>query len=169
MTDHTALPPGRLNGSARFLAFSALAAAVAALAAFSSLSLGFAPWAMFIGWVAYFTRPTSARQGVYTYAALVCGLVFGVFAVLALGALSPVMGTFAIAAVVFVVAVIVVSMRAIPALDNIPAWFLGLIAFFASHLEPALLSIVELATASAIGAFAGWGSQQLQRRWTPAH
>ena len=53
------------------------------------------------------------------------------------------MGPFALAIVVFVVAMIVVSMRAIWTLDNIPTCFLGLIAFFAAHLEPALEAIAE--------------------------
>jgi hypothetical protein len=74
------------------------------------------------------------------------------------------MGPFAVALVVFIVATIVVSMRAVPTLDNIPAWFLGLIAFFASHVEPALGAIAELAGAGALGSAAGWISQRLQAR-----
>lgn len=124
-----------------FLGFGAIAAAVASMAAFTSLHLGFAPWAMFVGWVAYFTRPISARQGAYTWLCLLSGLVLGVGAVVALRSLMPAMGSFALPVVVFVVTMIVVSMRAVRALDKIPAWFLGLIAFFAAHVEPSLSAI----------------------------
>ena len=159
---HASVP--RWKPSLSFFGFSAIAAAVASAAAFTSLSLGFAPWAMFIGWVAYFTRPTSAPQGVFNWLCLTSGLLFGAGAVLALQTLTPVMGPFALALVVFIVATIVVSMRAIRTLDNIPAWFLGLIAFFASHVEPALGAIAELAGAGALGSAAGWISQRLQAR-----
>ncbi|TCU18214.1 DUF1097 domain-containing protein [Rhizobium sullae] len=152
-----------------FLGFGAIAAAVASTAAFTSLHLGIAPWAMFIGWVAYFTRPISARQGIYTWLCVLCGLAFGAAAVLALQGLMPIMGSFALFVVVFAVAMVVVSMRAVRALDNIPAWFLGLIAFFASHAEPSLAAISELAGAGALGTAAGWASQRLQGRFAGAH
>lgn len=164
MTNTFRLPP-----SMAFLAFSAIAAAVASTAAFTSLHLGFAPWAMFIGWVAYFTRPTSARQGVYTWLCVLCGLTMGTAAIIALQSLTPLMGPWALALVVFVVATVVVSMRAVRALDNILAWFLGLIAFFAAHLEPSLGTIAELGGASALGSVAGWAAQRLQGRLTAAH
>lgn len=148
-----------------FITFTLVAAGVAAIAAFGSLSLGLAPWAMFVGWVAYFTRPTSVRQGLANYLCLVLGLLFGVVAVLALGALTPILGRYAIAAVVFVVASVIVSLRAVPWVNNALAWFLGLIAFFAAHLEPSLASVAELASVGALGSFAGWGAQSLQRRF----
>jgi hypothetical protein len=147
-----------------FTAFTAIAAAVASIAAFGSLSLGLAPWAMFVGWVAYFTRPTSARQGLANYLCLVLGLISGVGAVFALGTLTPMFGQYTIAVVVFVVASIVISLRAVPLLDNTLAWFLGLIAFFAAHLEPSIASVAELGSVGGIGSFAAWTVQTLQRR-----
>jgi hypothetical protein len=159
----------RWKPSLIFLGFGAIAAAVASTAAFTSLHLGVAPWAMFIGWVAYFTRPVSARQGLYTWLCLISGLAFGAGAVLALQGLMPIMGSVALFLVVFIVAMVVVSMRAVRALDNIPAWFLGLIAFFASHGEPSLVAIAELAGAGALGTAAGWASQRLQGRFAGAH
>jgi hypothetical protein len=153
----------------QFVAFTGIAAAVAAAAAFSSLTLGLAPWAMFIGWVAYFTRPTSAPAGAASWLCLVLGLVLGAIAVASLRALTPALGPAAIAVVVFVVGMIVISMRATPVLDNVLAWFLGLIAFFASHLEPGFEAVAELGGASALGGVAGWAAQALQRRLTPAY
>ncbi|WP_269801027.1 hypothetical protein [Streptomyces jeddahensis] len=40
------------------MAFTTIAAVVAAAAAFNSSTLGLEPWVMFAGWVAWFTRPT---------------------------------------------------------------------------------------------------------------
>ncbi|WP_299177397.1 DUF1097 domain-containing protein [uncultured Brevundimonas sp.] len=152
-----------------FLAVGGVAALIASAAATSSLALGFLPWAMFVGWVAWYTRPTSLGQGVATWLCLFGGLVFGALAVTALGVLSPSMGTFALSAIVFVVALTVVSMRNVRLVNNTPAWFLGLIAFFASHMEPGVISVVELGATSAIGVGSGWVSMQLQQRLARAH
>ncbi|HEX8469774.1 MAG TPA: DUF1097 domain-containing protein [Brevundimonas sp.] len=152
-----------------FLAVGGIAAVTASAAATSSLALGFFPWAMFVGWVAWYTRPTSARQGVATWLCLLGGLAFGALAVMALRTLTPSLGIFALSAVVFVVALTVVSMRNLRLVDNIPAWFLGLIAFFASHMEPGVISVAELGATSAMGVGGGWLSMQLQRRLAVAH
>jgi hypothetical protein len=71
---------------------------------------------------------------------------------------------FALPVVVFVVAMIVVSLRATQTMNNIVAYFLGLIAYFASHLEPSLESFVELGGAGTLGSFAGWLSHAVQQR-----
>jgi len=166
MTDLQSVPSRR---PLAFLAFGSVAALTAAAAATTSLTLGLAPWVMFIGWVAWFTRPLSARQGLATWLCLACGLALGAVAVLALRILGPSLGAVSLGVVVFVVALAVVSMRAVRLLDNIPAWFLGLIAFFAAHLEPALASVAELAAGMAIGLGGGWLSQRLQGRWSIGH
>ena len=152
------------RGPLFFLGFTAIAAAVAATAAFASVTFSLAPWAMFVGWVAFFTRAPSAREGAASLAAVLLGLAFGVGAVLALGALAPILGKGAIALVVFVVAMIVVSLRAAPVINNVLGYFLGLIAFFAAHLEPTLASLAELGGACALGSAAGWASHAAQRR-----
>jgi hypothetical protein len=157
-------PPSPLPSTANFVAFTAIAACVASAAAFGSLSLGLAPWAMFVGWVAYFTRPISARQGLANYLCLILGLLFGIAAVQFLGVLTPFLGQYAIAVVVFVVASVVVSLRAVPLLNNALACFLGLITFFAAHLEPSVASVLALAGVTGIGSFAAWTAQTLQNR-----
>lgn len=159
----------RWKPSLIFLGFGAIAAAIASTAAVTSLHLGLVPWAMFIGWVAYFTRPVSTRQGFYTWICVLSGLSFGAAATLALQRLMPMMGSLALFVVVFTVAIIVVSMRTVRVLDNTLAWFLGLIAIFASHAEPSVITIMELAGAAAIGTAAGWASQRLQGRFAGFH
>jgi hypothetical protein len=165
---HSISTPARQPALA-FLAVGAIAAVTASAVATSSLALGFFPWAMFVGWVAWYTRPTSVRQGFATWLCLLGGLAFGALAVTALRTLTPGLGVFALSAVVFVVALSVVSMRNVRLVDNIPAWFLGLIAFFASHMEPGVISVAELGVTSAMGVGGGWLSMQLQRRLAAAH
>jgi hypothetical protein len=138
------------------------AATVAALAAFSSAAVDLAPWAMFLGWVAYFTRQPSPIQGLQTFVCILLGLALGAAAVILLGHLSPVLGSVALPIIVFGVAMIVIASRRLKYVNNLLGYFIGLITFFASHLEPDLVSIGRLGCANAIGLFAGWGVQAVE-------
>lgn len=147
-----------------YIAFSVAAAVTAAGASASSAAFELPVWAMFIGWVAFFTRGLTARDGAINLACVWLGAGIGIAAAIAIGMLHPTLGMMALPAVVFVVATLVVSLRAAPILNNILAYFLGLIAFFAAHMEPTLSTLVHLGTASALGSFAGWASMKLQQR-----
>jgi hypothetical protein len=162
---HPANSPARTGQSKlMFTLFTAVAAASAALAAGSSLLLTLPIWAMFVGWVAFFSRGLTLRDGLVNLSCVLMGIVFGMSAALSIGVLTPSLGMFALPVVVFVVAMIVVSLRALPVMNNIVAYFLGLIAYFAAHLEPSLGSFAELGGAGALGSFAGWLSHAVQQR-----
>ncbi len=148
--------------SIRFTALTLAAATIAAVAATTSASLGWPVWAMFMGWVAFFTRGHSASDAVFSYLCLAIGIAFGVGAALAVGTLMPLIGSLAFGPVVFVVAIVVVSLRALPPINNVPAYFLGLITFFAAHQPPSALLYVELAAVAAIGTTAAWVAHKFQ-------
>ena len=57
---------------------------------------------------------------------------------------------------------IVVSLRAAPGVNNVLAYFLGLITVFAAHVEPTFAAIAPLGAAGVIGAVAAWGASALQ-------
>ncbi len=152
------------SGKLRFLAISAAAAVTAASAAHFSNLIAVPAWAMFMGWVAYYTRGHSGRDGLVNYACLALGICLGFIAVMAVGTLAPSFGTFALPVVVLVVATLVVSLRALPVLSNIPAYFLGLVTVFAAHVQPTLYAVAELGSAGAIGSFAAWFASRWQHR-----
>jgi len=147
-----------------YIAITAALAVTASTAAFASAMLALPTWAMFVGWVAYFTRRPSAREGLGSFACVLLGLALGCVAVLLLGGLAPTLGRFALPAVVFVIGGTVIATRGLPILNNLLGYFLGLISFFASHLEPALGSVAELGGAAALGSVAGWIGQTLEGR-----
>ena len=149
---------------ATHIAFSVAAAATAAGASASSLAFELPVWAMFIGWVAFFTRGLTARDGAINLACVWLGAAIGIAAALAIGMLHPTQAMIALPAVVFVVVAVAVSLRAAPMLNNILAYVLGLISFFAAHVAPTLNTLVHLGPASALGSFAGWVSMKLQQR-----
>jgi hypothetical protein len=142
------------------------AAVTAAAAAGLSATLALPVWAMFIGWVAFFTRGITARDGTVNALCVALGLVFGMAAALGLGASGPSLGALALPLVVFAVAVAVISLRAAPVLNNILCYFLGLIAFFASHQPPSLAAFAQLASAVVLGSLAAWTAHALQQRIT---
>jgi hypothetical protein len=154
----------RLKSQVKFNAITAVAAATAAAAAATSLMFGLPVWAMFIGWVAFFSRGHSIRDGLINYGGLLAGVILGMVAAMAIAALSPSWGKLALPGVVFIVAMGVVSLRVVPVMNNVLAYFLGLIAFFAAHMEPSLETGMRLGGASAIGSAAAWLSLKIQQR-----
>ncbi len=158
------IKPAPVPASMRFTTQTLAAALTAAIAATTSASLGWPVWAMFMGWVAFFTRGHSARDAFFSYLCLAIGMGFGVVAALTVGVLMPLIGVLAFGPVVFVVAIIVVSLRALAPINNVPAYFLGLITFFAAHLEPGILAFSELAAVSGLGSFAAWTAHRLQTK-----
>jgi FtsH-binding integral membrane protein len=117
---------------------------------------------MFMGWVAYFTRGHSGRDGLVNYLCLALGLLVGFAAAAALPALGPVLNAFTLPVVVFGVGLLVVSLRALPTLSNVPSYFLGVISVFAAHAAPTLEAFAELGGASAIGSIGAWLASTVQ-------
>ncbi|MFK3651346.1 DUF1097 domain-containing protein [Lysobacter enzymogenes] len=148
----------------KFNLLTLIAAVVASLAATAAAGLQWPVWAMFVGWVAFFTGGHAGKQVLASYLCIVLGLVFGTVAATAVAALLPLIGSYAFGVVVFAVAIVVVSLRASPGINNIAAYFLGLIAFFASHLPPTLVSVLELAPVSGLGIAAAWVAHQCSSR-----
>jgi hypothetical protein len=160
-------PPATHNRApmiVRFLAVGVVAGLVAAAAAYLSTVAAVPVWAMFMGWVAYFTRGHSGRDGLMNYLCLAIGLFIGFGAAASLGVLGPVLGPFTLPIVVFGVGLLVVSLRALPVLSNIPSYFLGLITVFAAHAAPTVEAFAELGGASAIGSFAAWLCSAVQAK-----
>ncbi|MGJ7501049.1 DUF1097 domain-containing protein [Variovorax sp. ZT5P49] len=150
--------------SLAYSAFTLAAAVVAAAASAVALVLELPVWAMFVGWVAFYTRGVTARDGLFNLVCVSLGVLIGKAAAVAIGALAPVVGAVALPLVVLVVALVVVSMRSVPRLNNLLCYFLGLIAFFAIHQPPSLSLFGTLGGAAALGSVAAWAAHALQRR-----
>lgn len=148
-----------------FLTVTLVAAVTAALASAAALAVELPVWAMFIGWIAFFTRGLTTRSTLENLGCVWLGLIFGALAATSVGLFAPTFGTLlAIPLVVFVVALIVVSLRGLPVMNNLLCYFLGLVAWFAAHLEPSLESLAHMAGASTLGSLAGWISHYSPRK-----
>lgn len=150
------------NYSKKYHIQTLIAAVVAAIAATISAYISVAPWIMFIGWVAYFTKPGSLNNILVSAACICLGILIGILAAKGIGVLAPSLGVGAFAVVVFVVASVVITVRSISYINNIPAWFLGMITYFAAHPEPSVLSISSLILTVIFGVFAGYFAHKMQ-------
>src|SRR5262245_60772562 len=145
-----------------FVVTTVIVAAIAAMAAAGSLTLSQPVWAMFVGWIAFFTRGLDTRSAFENLGCVALGMAIGATAALALAKLVPTVGPIlALPAVVFVVALVVVALRGLPVMNNLLGYFLGLVAWCAAHQEPSLEGFGQLLGASAIGSAAGWMSHRL--------
>lgn len=148
-----------------FAAATVIAAVTAALAAAASLHLSLPVWAMFIGWIAFFTRIGDVRTAAENLACVGLGVMIGAVAASTIPFMTAITGPMiALPMVVFVVALVVVALRGLPVMNNLLGYFLGLVAWFAGHLEPSLEGIASLIGATAVGSAAGWVSHNLPAR-----
>lgn len=149
------------QNSWHFVLFTLLAAASAALAAWSSAALALEVWVMFAGLIAWFSRPASWRQGVFSMLCLWLGIGLGALSHVAMSLLSPKLGPLALPLVVFCVAIITVGLRETPVVNNTLAWFLGMVTFYAAQMTLSSETFAHLCCATAIGGLAGWVCQAL--------
>jgi len=129
------------------------------------MALSLPVWAMFVGWIAFFTRGLNTRSTFENLACVGPGMSIGMIAALGIPQLAPITGPrLALPVIVFVVALVVVALRGLPILNNLLGYFLGLVAWFAAHLEPSIENLVQLFAASMIGSAAGWVSHMVPSR-----
>ncbi|MGQ9366200.1 DUF1097 domain-containing protein [Azospirillum sp. ST 5-10] len=139
-------------------------AVVTASAASAAVLFELPIWAMFVGWIAYFTRGLDLRNGLVNFGCVVIGLGLGLAAASVLGSLGGPPGVIELAAVVFGVALVVLSLRFLPVFNNLLGFFLGLVAWFAAHQPVSVSALLTLAFAAALGSGAGWFAHRLQTR-----
>ncbi len=148
-----------------FKAILGVSVAAALAATISSLVLDVPVWATFIGWIAFFTRGISARDGAINLACLLIGLLIGIVAGIVGPALTPYLGASTITLVVLIATFLLLTLGLLPVINNVLAFFMGLVCYFASHLPPALDSFIELGTALTLGVLGGLLASQAQKRW----
>ncbi|MFL9876087.1 DUF1097 domain-containing protein [Paraburkholderia megapolitana] len=148
-----------------YVLITVVAAVSAAIASATALALSLPVWAMFMGWIAFFSRGLTTRSTVENLGCVWLGISIGTLAATGIGMLAPALGVgVALPIVVFAVAIVVVGIRGMPVMNNLLAYFLGLVTWFASELAPSIENVVHLAAAGAIGSTAGWVSH-FAPRW----
>lgn len=140
------------------------AAVASSTATFTTLVLELPVWAMFIGWIAFFTRGINFKAGLVNLGCVLIGLILGIGAAHLLEALDPLLGAYAISVVVLVITAAALTLAQLPIFNNLLCFFLGLVSWFAAHLPPTFASFVSLAVADALGIAAGFLAHQWAHR-----
>ncbi|OIV46603.1 hypothetical protein BK025_10315 [Sodalis sp. TME1] len=143
--------------------------AVASSAATFVMVLELPVWAMFVSWIAFSTRGLNVRSGLINLVCVLIGMALGMGAAYLIAALSPLLGAYALTPVVIIVTAIALSLARVPLVNNLLGFFLGLMAYFASHLPPSLATFASLALVTAIGSLAGALAHLWQRRVNHVH
>ncbi len=139
---------------------------VASIAATISLLILDVPiWATFLGWIAFFTRGITPRDGMINLACVLSGLAIGIAAALVAGVVTPYLGELTLPLIVLAATFVILSMRLLPTINNLLACFLGLVCFFASTLPPQFASFIELSAALSLGVLAGLLASLVAKHW----
>ena len=149
----------------KFILWTLIASAVAAIAAWTSAAAALEIWIMFAGFIAWFTRPASLASSLSAMLCLWLGIGIGALSHIATTALVPHLDQLALPTVVFLVAVLIVGLRTHGVLGNMLTWFLGMVTFFAAEMGVNAAAFGHLAAATALGGFAGYSCQALNRRF----
>lgn len=140
-----------------------------AAATLCTLVLQVPVWAMFIGWIAFFTRGMTTKDGVINLLTVWIGIAIGIAAGQLTSVLTPLTGEGTLSLVVFVVALVVLSLRYMPVINNLLGLFLGLVSFFASHQPPKFETFFTLALAATVGIVAATSLRLMQQKTAAAH
>lgn len=148
----------------RNLAITIGEASLAAGAAAMAVLLEVPIWAMFVGWIAYFTRGQDLPNGAINLGCVAIGLMIGAAAASVLSVVGAAPGVLEHAIIVLGVGLVVLSLRFLPVFNNLLGFFLGLVAWFAAHPPVSFAALATLTLAAALGSVAGWLAQSFQKR-----
>lgn len=101
-------------------------------------------WVMFIAWVSYYVFGKNLISSLRAFVQIGLGIFMGVLIQLSAGILSNLIGALGFPVAVFFFIGSLAFIARIKALNNIPAWFLGLIILFGSHPALTFPSITKL-------------------------
>ncbi|RKN79423.1 DUF1097 domain-containing protein [Ulvibacterium marinum] len=115
-----------------------------ALAVFISFSMGWATWVMFLAWVSYYLFGKSIKVYTPNFLQIILGILLGVLIQSMASLLVPTIGAMGFPLTVFILIGSLAYVSKINGLNNIPAWFLGLIIFFGVHPELQVIPVLGL-------------------------
>ena len=127
-------------------------------------TLGYPSWVMFLVWTSYTLFGKTLRAGVKMYASFCAGTLCG-FTVRGLeAALDPTVGALSTFVAVGLAIFLLSLLEDDPPLNDVPAYFLGAIAFFATGSDPSRAAFVSLVVAGGFGLLIGWLTVTSQTR-----
>lgn len=115
-----------------------------AIAVTTSSHFSWPTWVMFIAWVSYYLFGKSLKTAKMSFIQILCGILMGIAMQTTAGFLAGTLGSLSFPVTVFFFIGALAYITKIKNLNNIPAWFIGLIVFFGVHPQIDLLPILSL-------------------------
>lgn len=115
-----------------------------AVAVTVSFSQQWPTWVMFVAWVSFYIFGKTWQSSLWAFVQIVLGMCTAILIQLTAGLLGQVIGAFGFAASVFLYIGSLAYLGRTRKLNNIPAWFFGLIILFGVHPPLQPLPILQL-------------------------
>jgi len=129
-----------------------------AIAVTISFSLQWPTWVMFVAWVSFYIFGRTWQASIKTFLQITLGMIMAVLIQLTAGLLTTLVGPLGFPLSVFFFIGSLPYVARTKNLNNIPAWFLGLIILFGVHPELEPLPIAKLLIPISAGFIFAWAN-----------
>ena len=141
------------------LIISGHAAIVGVIAAFSiwlATVTNMVVWLFFLSWVAYFLFDDRWQSAAWALLQMIIGVVLAIGLMQLTAVLSPTYGLLALVGLVFLFASSLVFLERLEPMNNLPAYYLGTVAMFATGRPPEWSQVLQLSVPIVAGFLFGW-------------
>jgi hypothetical protein len=138
-----------------------------AIAVTVSFSLQWPTWVMFIAWVSFYLFGKSLQTSLKAFIQIVLGMIMAVLIQLTAGALTQYLGPVGFPVAVFLYIGSLAYFARTRNLNNIPAWFLGLIILFGVHPKPEVPEVSQILIPITAGFVFAWLNNLVVERLHP--
>ncbi|MGY2904591.1 DUF1097 domain-containing protein [Bradyrhizobium sp. URHC0002] len=112
-------------------------------------------WVTFIAWVACVFSGASSSAAAMALFAMLAGGLFGCVAGWLAQPFMHILGQFSLPFVLCVAVGLIALLEELPSMGNVPIYFLGMIAYFASGMPPSAAAMVSIAIPAVLGIACG--------------
>jgi hypothetical protein len=135
---------------------------IAGVALFATVRFGLLPWVLYLSWVGYGLVGGTLRPGLQLLALFAVGAFSGWLVVALAATAFQNVGEIALPLALGLVVGAIALMEEFPPLDRVPAYFMGMVAFFAAGATPGLETMQALMIPAALGVLCGWLANSLR-------
>lgn len=133
-----------------------------ALAVWVSSTFGLPAWVLFIGWVAYYAFGKTPLKAMNSFLLILAGIVLAMLVQYTGVWLTGYFQNFGFPVAVFFLVGFLGVIKSVKGINNLLAYFLGMIAFFGAHLSAGLSGLFQLGIPLALGFMFAWSLDTIQ-------
>lgn len=136
---------------------------IGALAVYTGGAFQLPVWVIFLAWISFNLTGGAIELSLKIFIQQVIGILLAVGVQYCNKSLLPLLGDYSLPLIMCIVNILLVFISKTKKLNSIPAYFSGMIIWFASQSEPRFLECTNLVIAIAVGFFFGWINKRLNK------